>query len=194
MNLAVKTLLLAGALAACAAPQAGTLTLSGSLGSADPVFDHPFDDAAALTHFTTYEIAFDADGLYEFLTFYPGDVNGAQHLNGYLGLYDGTFDPAAAINVTAFSDDYDYALDGALTLIDEPRCSGSNCSAFQAQLLAGTTYTILVGAFSDLPGPLGQPVGEFSLTASGPGIYPFPLPAAVWLMFSGLAGLGFLRR
>ena len=78
-------------------------------------------------------------------------------------------------------------------------CIGSNCSGFEATLTAGTTYVLVQSTFTDVPNSFGQPEGPYDMTITGPGAIsvvgaPVPLPAAAWLMISGLLGLAALRR
>lgn len=194
MKKAFAKSLAATALLALSAPAlAGTAMVSGELDGSEPTFDNPSTGATTLTGYDSYEFTVTADGMYDFLGFYPGDTSVDENLDGYLlvyegGMFDGTGTPLA--------DDDDYSEGGIAGLAGfDAGCTGSNCSGFSAMLTAGTTYTLVLTSFTDVPNSFGQPTGSYDLTITGPGdIQIVPIPAALWLMFSGIAGLGFFRR
>ena len=194
MKKAFAKSLAASALLALSAPAlAGTAMVSGELDGSEPTFDNPGTAATTLTGYDVFEFEVTADGMYDFLGFYPGDTAVDENLDGYLLVYEGGGFAGTGAPL-AFDDAYTagglpglggFAAAGA----------GSNCSGFSAMLTAGTTYSLVLTSFTDVPNSFGQPTGSYDLTITGPGdIAIVPIPAALWLMFSGIAGLGFLRR
>ena len=191
MKKAFAKSLAATALLALSAPAlAGTAMVSGELDGSEPTFDNPATGATTLTSYDSYEFTVSADGMYDFLGFYPGDTSVDENLDGYLLVFDG------GIGGALVGSDDDYTEGGIAGLAGfDAGCTGSNCSGFSAMLTAGTTYTLVLTSFTDAPSSFGQPTGSYDLTITGPGdVSIVPIPAAAWLMFSGLAGLGFFRR
>lgn len=190
MNKALTATLATAALFAFSAPaMAGTVMISGDIDGSEETFDNPDTGAATLTPFDTFEITVSETGMYDFLSFYEGDPALDENLDGYLSVYE-TF-PGSSI---AFDDDYSAGTIPGLADFDGA-CVGSNCSAFSVMLTAGVTYTLVQTTFTDVDNTFGRATGAYDITITGPGdITVVPLPAAAWLMFSGLAGLGFLRR
>jgi hypothetical protein len=188
MNKALTATLASAALFAFSAPaMAGTVMISGEIDGSEMTFDNPDTGAATLTPFDTFEITVSETGMYDFLSFYAGDPNADENLDGFLSIYE-TF-PGTSL---AFDDDYSA---GGIPGLPDADCVGSNCSAFSVMLTAGVTYTLVQTSFTDVANSFGQPTGAYDITITGAGdITVVPLPAAAWLMFSGLAGLGFLRR
>ena len=193
-NFLKGTLAVAGLFALSAPAMADTVSISGVIDDSDPTYDHPLSGANALTNFDAIEFSVSEDGMYDFLSFYAGNTDADENMDGVLILYDG-FDPLdGAIGVIGSDDDYNAGDVPGLSDFDGA-CVGSNCSGFTAMLTAGTTYTLVQSSFTDVANTFGQPTGSYDLTLTGPGdISVVPVPAAVWLMLSGLAGLGFMRR
>lgn len=195
MNKAIQTMLLAaGALALSGHAYADTVSLSGDIDGTEPTFDQPISTASILTHYDTYEFTVDADGMYSFLSFYAGDTSVDANMDGTLFVY-APFDPnAPSAGIVGSDDDYLTGDVAALAGLDGD-CSGSNCSGFEVALSAGVTYVLVQSTFTDTPTSFGQPTGPYDITITGPGgINIVPIPGAVWLMASALAGFGALRR
>ncbi len=192
----IKGALAIAGLSALSAPAfADTITLSGEIDGSDPTFDNPLTGSTALTGYDTYEISVDADGMYDFLSFYAGEVATDANLDGVLLIYEtANWDPLSPANWDVSDDDYTAGDVAGLAAFDGA-CVGSNCSGFTAALTAGTSYTLVQTSFTDVPNTFGQPTGSYDLTATGAGnITVVPLPAAAWLLMSALGGLGFMRR
>ena len=174
---------------------AGSVSISGSIDGTEPTFDNPDTVATTLTAYDTYEFTVGSDGMYSFLSSYPGDASLDENMDGFLLLYTGAFDPVSGTS-TAFDDDYSAGDVAALAGFDAA-CVGQNCSGFEIALTAGTTYVLVQTTFTDVANSFGQPTGAYDLTITGPGdinVGVIPIPAAVWLMASGLLGLAGLRR
>ncbi|MEM6640457.1 MAG: VPLPA-CTERM sorting domain-containing protein [Pseudomonadota bacterium] len=154
--------------------------ISGSLENTDPTWDGCGSGAATGCFYDVVEFTVDADGLYTFDAFYPGDTGLDENLDGVLEIYEGSFDPLAPGGI-AFDD-------------DGP--GGSNTSQIlDVDLDAGVTYFAVISSFSNAPTSFGQATGDWELSASGAGNVTFvPVPAAVWMMLSALGALGFTRR
>lgn len=197
MTTAFKTALCAaGLFALSGTAMADTVQFSGSIDGSEPTFDNPATGATTITGYDVTEFSVDADGSYDFLSFYAGDAAADENMDGYLVLYEGSFDP---LGTTFFANDDDYtageiaglaAFDGA--------CVGQNCSGFSADLMAGTSYFLVQTSFTDAATSFGQPTGPYDSTITGPGTITVagavPVPAAVWLFMSGILGLGAMRR
>jgi len=193
----IKSILLAAGLLALSAPTlADTVSLTADIDGSEPTFDQPLSPDTTLTGYDIYTLSVDTTGMYSFLSFYAGDTTVDENLDGTLFVYAGAFDPLSPGNYLAGDDDYLAGDVAALSAFDGD-CSGSNCSGFEAMLTAGTSYVIVQSTFTDVPNSFGQPTGPYDMTITGPGaisVGQVPLPAAVWLMMSGLLGLGALRR
>ncbi|MEM9055992.1 MAG: VPLPA-CTERM sorting domain-containing protein [Pseudomonadota bacterium] len=177
--------LAAGLLAFGTASASATYSGDTSL-DADGIWDNPLTVACAACAFDVQEFTVDADGLYTIDAFYPGDAANDENLDGYLILYEGSFDP----------------LDGSTGIIadDDDGPGGPTTSQIaDVSLTAGTSYFLVTTAFSDAPTTFGQPAGVFENTIAGDGNVtlvgaPIPAPAALWLLGSALIGLGAARR
>lgn len=168
---------------------AGTQTLSSVLDGSEPTFDQPLSIAITQTPYDTYEFTVAEDGMYSVLSFYAGDPVTAAHLDGVLLLYE-VFHPQDAAAFLAGSDDYtDQELPSLGDFDDD--CIGANCSGFDVALTSGTTYILVQTAFTDTSTSFGQPTGAYEITLTGPGVFPFPIPASFWLFASALGALGF---
>jgi hypothetical protein len=194
MNKLSSYLLLAAGLTGLATPAlADTVSLSGNIDGSEPTFDQPLSASATLTGYDTYDISVTADGVYSFLSFYAGDTSADANMDGVLLLYQ-VFDPLSPGGFLASDDDYTAGDVAALGAYDAA-CIGSNCSGFDVALTAGVTYVVVQTTFTDVPNSFGQPTGSYDMTITGPGtINAVPVPGAVWLMLSALAGFGALRR
>lgn len=194
MKNVIQSVLFAAALLALANPVlADTVSISGTIDGSEPTFDQPISSATIFTSYDTYEFTVDADGMYSFLSFYAGDPALDANLDGTLFLY-AAFDPLNPAGSLASNDDYNAGELASLAAYDSA-CAGQNCSGFEAALTAGVTYVLVQSTFTDSPSDFGQPTGSYDITISGPGaISAIPVPAAMWLMLSALAGFGALRR
>lgn len=194
MKKAFTKSLAASALFALSIPAlAGTAMVSGELDGSEPTFDNPLTGASTLTSFDVFEFTVSETGMYDFLGFYAGDPAVDENLDGYLLIFEGG---GPLDGGTLVGGDDDYSAGGIAGLSDfDADCVGSNCSGLTADLSIDTTYYLVLTSFTDAPSSFGQPTGPYDLTVTGPGdISIVPVPAALWLMFSGLAGLGFMRR
>ncbi len=189
-------LMLAGVMGLSAPAFAGTLTFSDTLDGTEPTWDNPDTGATTLTGYDTFEFTVDTSGTYSILSFYPGDTSVDENLDGFLSLFASPFDGGAPGASLAFDDDYSAGGIAGLAAFDGA-CDGSNCSAFEATLTAGTTYTLVQTSFTDVANSFGQPLGDYTTTITGPGEItgsPIPVPAAIWFMLSGLVGLFGMKR
>ncbi len=160
--------------------------VSGSLDASDPTWDGCGSSLATGCYYDVVEFNVSASGLYTFDAFYAGDTSIDENLDGIIEIYEGGFDPLApGVGGIAFDD-------------DGP--GGSNTSQIlDVSLSAGTTYFMVISSFTNVANSFGQPTGPWEVTGVGAGDVTFkttviPVPAAVWLFVSGLAGLGALRR
>ncbi len=164
---------------------AGAATTSGSLDLSDPTWGGCGSTVPLSCNYDVVEFTVDTTGLYTIDTFYPGDVPADENLDGYIRVFESAFDPANdGIDQIAFDD-------------DGP--GGQNTSQIlDLTLTAGTSYFLVVTSFTDVPTIFGQPNGAWEADANGVGevtfAAPIPVPAAVWLMMSGLIGLIAMRR
>ena len=99
------TLLAAGLLSLCAPAFADTVMISGSIDGSEPTFNNPDTSSTALTGYDTYEFVVNADGRYDIHSFYAGDVASDANLDGFILLYEGSFDPLNPGASLAFDDD-----------------------------------------------------------------------------------------
>lgn len=126
-----------------------------------------------------------ADGLYDITSIQGLDSNGAQ-FDGFIFLYASSFDPVDQLSNGVAGDDDGAGGTGTSDLLD-------------VNLSAGTTYFLVTSAFDPGSTAFGSGSGPFSNTIEGPGDVlldgaPVPLPAALWLMLSAVAGLRLIRR
>lgn len=191
-----KCMAIAGFIAAATiagAASADTVTFNGVLEDGDGIFDSPHGSSTPTEFlFDAVEFSVDADGEYGFYSFYPGNVDADENMDGLLILYTGSFDPANPDNSTSFDDDYT-AGDVAILAGFDGDAVGQNASGFAANLVAGETYFLVQTTFSDSPTSFGQPNGPYESVITGPGnISIIPAPAAFALL--GLGGLAVSRR
>lgn len=177
---------------------ADTITISDTIDGTEPTFDDPSTGANTLVPYDIFEFTVGADGMYSFLSFYPGDTGLDENMDGLLSLYSGSFD---GVSVDVFDDDY-LSGDVASLAAYDAACVGSNCSGFEAALTAGTTYFLVQSTFTDVATSFGQPTGDYDITITGPGDITLagdppngvPEPGTALLMLTGLLGIGALRR
>lgn len=135
------------------------------------------------TLYSVQAFSVSADGMY--------DISSAQGFNsdkspfdGMIFLYADAFDPSQPfLNGLAADDD---GPEGVTTSLIEG-----------ISLSAGTTYYLVTTGFSATDTAFGSGSGMFENTISGDGditLEQVPLPAAVWLLLSGLAGLRLMRK
>ncbi len=125
-----------------------------------------------------------ADGMYDISSIQGFDSNTDQY-DGFIFLYANNFDPLDPLMNGVAADD-----DGA---------TGAGSSEIMGiSLSAGTTYYLVTSSFDPAVTAFGSGAGPFENTISGPGtvelVSNVPLPAAAWLLMSGLLGLGVFRR
>lgn len=161
-----------------------TSNFTGSLDASDPLWIGCGSSAATDCNYDVIKFTVSASGLYDFDAFYPGDTGSSANLDGILEIYENSFDAGApGLSSIGFSD-------------DGP--DGSNTSQILGlSLSTGTTYFAVISSWDSAPTSFGQPNGPWELTINGPGSADpnvVPVPAAIWLMGSGLAGLAALRR
>lgn len=185
----IKRLLAGAALMALASTSFANTT--GSLDGTDPIWDGCGSSTATGCFYDAIEFNVSATGSYSFTTFYPGDTTIDENLDGFLFIFEGIFDPADPGASIAADDDYS----------GDFGCTGANCSQIgSVDLTAGTSYFLVISSFTNAPTSFGQPTGPWEIVdASGAGDVKFktavvPVPAALWLMGSGLLGLAALRR
>lgn len=178
-----KTLMLTAVLGAgllsFGSASAGSVTYSGNTATdADGTFARPGGvcDPCA---YDAQEFTVDLDGLYDFDALYT------DGMDGYIFVYEGSFDPGAPGDFIAGDDDGPTGADSSQIL--------------GLSLTAGTSYFLVTTAFDDVPTSFGNPTGAFTNTISGDGNItlggaPVPVPAALWLLGSALIGLGAARR
>jgi hypothetical protein len=165
-----------------------SFTFSGELDTSSPTFLNPDTGLPDPAFFQTFEFNVPETGEYHILSFYDGDPATGEYLDGFLALYEAF--PGSSI---VFNDNYSAGGIAALSEFDDA-CFGQNCSAFSVFLTAGFTYQLLQTSFTGSPHLQGFPTGSYETTIVGPGqLVTLPLPAALWLFGSGLAGLACFR-
>lgn len=183
----VQGLLATGLLAVAGVSHAGMATITGSLDTTDPQWNGCGSSLATGCYYDFYEFTVTLNGAYNFNAFYPGDTSIDENLDGIIEIYQGSFDPTQpGVNAIGFDD-------------DGP--GGSNTSQILGLgLTAGTTYIYVQSSFSDVATSFGQPTGPYEMTIDGPGDInvgngtDVPAPGMLFLLVSGLFGLGLLRR
>ena len=124
-----------------------------------------------------------ASGMYDITSIQGLDSQGDQY-DGFIFLYANNFDPLNPLANGVGADD-----DGT---------GGAGTSdKLGLSLSAGSTYYLVTSAFDPALSAFGSGSGPFTNTISGPGdisLSGVPLPAAIWFMLTGLAGLGMMRR
>ncbi|MFK7960689.1 MAG: hypothetical protein AB8G96_09185 [Phycisphaerales bacterium] len=179
----------AGVIAAAAT--ADVVTFGGVLADGDATWTGTGNGTE--NFFEVMEFTVDADGEYGFYSFYPGDASLDENMDGFIRIFEGSFDPTGDPALNIASDD-DYS-DGDIAILDpfDDDAVGANASGTTAVLTAGTTYFMVQTTFTDVPTSFGQPTGAYESTIVGDGtITLIPAPAAI--AFFGLAGLAGMRR
>ncbi|MFK8028934.1 MAG: VPLPA-CTERM sorting domain-containing protein [Gammaproteobacteria bacterium] len=190
MTKLIKTIALAAVFSFATLVAADTVSYSGNTEtSADGSWFHPDADFVMLDRDTTvYSVqtfSVTEDGMYD-ITSIQGLNSVDTQFDGMIFLYADAFDPTNGLMNGVAADD-----DGA---------GGSGTSdILGVSLTAGTTYYLVTTGFTSEDTVFGAATGPFTNTISGDGDVlldgsPVPVPAAVWLMISGLAGLGLFRR
>lgn len=163
---------------------AGAASTSGSLDASDPTWGGCGSATPLECNYDVVEFTVGTTGLYTIDTFYPGDADLDENLDGYIRLFANMFDPSLdGVDQIAFDD-------------DGP--DGSNTSQIlDVTLTAGTSYFLVVTSFTDVANSFGQPNGAWEADINGAGevnITAVPVPAAIWFMMSGLIGLIGMKR
>ena len=155
--------------------QAAIVTVTGDT-TGGPTYNRPVEDLSGASgvgtsvRYSTYQFIVSVSGDYSFLT--------TAAFDSFTTLY-GT--GLSAFNPTD-------PLTNAIIANDD--LLGVTTSGFEANsLVAGSIYTYVVTGFSNID------FGAHSTTIGGPGTASaVPLPAAAWLLLSGLGAMGALSR
>lgn len=177
-----QKLLAAAAAFACAA-SAQAVTVTGDT-TGGPTFNRALQGTpptglslvGTAVSYTTLNFTVSASGSYTFLSDSTAATTGGTTWDNFAFLYQGSFNPAAALTNVLIGND------------DNPTIG---LAGFSFALTAGTNYVFVTTGFANTD------FGPYSLSITGPGnvvIGNVPEPGAWAMMLGGLAGVAALAR